>query len=472
MASKLGRRSVLGIFAGMGAALLVAACGGGGQTGTTSAPVPTAAPTASGNSAQPTAAQTSAQPAATQPSAKTQTTVELTAASWVIQEWKLPDWVAQYNKMGGPKINLTQQVDGWDTKVLAMIRQGDVLWDGVGIMTPFVDKVKWVETQMIQPVDALIQSSTASDAKSIVGDWVPTIKDDISYKGKLYGIPYSVEAIGQMWLTEFLDGAGVSGNPATWSDTLNATLKINEKYASQKVSPYAWSNGLHTSLQALIHSATKTPYTKDGLLDITGTASLKACDWLTSLVKAGVTPPHGSDGAVDVWQKRKLAMLLAQNSRGVWAQRIFGMSAAGTGTVPLQETGGANSGSPFWSNTFAVFNKAKHPQELVDFYVWLLGPSNKDVWTAIIASGKAPVLNSTYKSMIENNKDYKWMADFRDVIANSVAYPENTFWSIQNAKIMPWISKMVSPPFGLSSQQAMESALKDVQAEVAKQQVK
>jgi multiple sugar transport system substrate-binding protein len=463
------RRDFLRIAFATTAVTLLTACGG------TSAPSSsTPAPTAAGGAPQ--TSQQSPSPTkpavANQPSSKGPVTVELIAADWVIQEWKLPDWVKKYNDLGGNKINLTQTTDGWDTKVLAMIRQGDVLWDGVGIMTPFIDKVKWVETGMIQPVDAFIQSSTADDAKRIMSDWLPTIKDDISYKGKVYGVPYSVEAIGQMWLTEFLDGIGLKANPATWSETLDAATKIREKYQSQQVTAYAWVNGLHTSLQALIHSGSKTPYTSDGLLDITGEVSLKACEWMINLVKNGLTPPHGSDGAIDIWQKRKLALLLAQNSRGVWAQRIFGMAAAGTGTVPLMEKGGANSGSPFWSNTFVVFNKAKHPQELVDFYIWLLGPSNKDVWQAIIASGKAPVLDSIYKSMIENSADYKWMADFRDVIANSVPYPENTYWEIQNAKIMPWISKMVSPPFNLSPQQAMESALKDVQAEVAKQKVK
>lgn len=454
---------------------MLAACGGSpppASSGSSSAPAtaPPAQPTSAPTQAPQTAA---AKPtAANPPASKNKVTIELTAADWVIQEWKLPDWVKAYNDLGGNQVNLTKTVDGWDTKVLAMIRQGDVLWDGVGIMTPFIDKVKWVETEMIQPVEALIQSSVADDAKKITSDWVPTIKQDISYKGKVYGIPYSVEAIGQMWLTEFLTGVGINENPATWSETLDATLKIKEKYASQQVTPYAWSNGLHTSLQALMHSAMKNPYTTEGLLDITSDSSLKACDWLINLVKGGVTPPHGSDGTIDLWQKRKLALLLAQNSRGVWAQRIFGMSAAGTGVLPVPEKGGPNSGSPFWSNTFVLLNKAKHPQETVDFYVWLLGPSNKEVWQAIISSGKAPVLSSTYTSMIENNADYKWMAAFRDMIANSVPYPENTFWAIQNAKIMPWISKMLTAPFNLSAQEAMESALKEIKDEVAKQKVK
>ncbi|MGH2458219.1 MAG: ABC transporter substrate-binding protein, partial [Chloroflexota bacterium] len=467
MNARFSRRRFVGALATGGAMVLVAACSAGSPATSTPSSSMAAQPTAKAT----TASQAAANPVAASPAtASGKTTIELIADSWVIQEWDLPKWVKQYNANSKSQVNLTQSVTGWDTKVLAMIRQGNLLWDGHGIMTPFIEKVQDVETEMIQPVDGLIQSSTQPDAPKIVADLVPTIKSDISYKGKLYGIPYSVEAIGQMWLTQFTDGVGVKENPPTWSTTLDAAMKIKETYAaSQKVTPYAFNQGLHTTLQALIHSGSKTPYTSDGLLDMTGAVSLKACDWLVSLAKNGLTPPHLWDGAYDLWQKKKLGLFLAQNSRGVWAQRIFGMSAAGTGAVPLMEQGSDSSGSPFWSNTFTVFNKAKHPQELVDFYVWLLGPSNKDVQQAIISSGKAPVFNSVYSSMIQNNADYKWMADFLPVIAGSMPYPENTFWNIQNAKILPWISKMASPPFSLTPAEAMQNALKDVQAEVAKQ---
>lgn len=475
MGMVISRRGFLGALAAGGATVLVAACSQAPSPApTTNSTASSASSASSPSAAKPTvaSAQSGTQPTAAVSSAGgSKATVELIADSWVIQEWKLPDWVKQYNGMGGDQIHLTQAVTGWDTKVLAMIRQGNVLWDGHGIMTPFVEKVEDVESGMIQPIDDLVQSSSQPDAKTIVGDLVPTVKQDITYKGKLYGIPYSVEAIGQMWLTEFTDGAGITGNPATWSATLDAAMKIKDKYASQKVTAYAFNQGLHTSLEALVHSGSKTPYTSDGLVDMTGDVSLKACDWMVNLAKQSLTPPHLWDGAYDLWQKKKLALFLAQNSRGVWAQNIFGMSAAGTGAVPLMEDGSANSGSPFWSNTFTVFEKAKNPQALTDFYVWLLGPSNKDVQQAIIASGKSPVLNSIYTSMIQNNANYKWMADFLPVIAGSVPYPENTFWNIQNAKILPWISKMVTPPYSVTPQEAMQGALKDVQAEIAKQKV-
>lgn len=456
----VSRRGLLGGLATAGAAVLVTACG------STAASPSTSKPTVA------SAKQQSAPTAANQASSKGKATINLLADSWVIQEWRLKDWIKQYNALGGDQVHLTQSVQGWDTKALAMIRQGNIIWDGHGIMTPFIEKVEDVASGMIQPVDEYVTASTQPDAKVILSDLVPTVKQDISYKGKVYGIPYSVEAIGQMWLTEFLDGAGLKDNPPTWSATLDAAMKIKSKYESQKVTAYAFNQGLHTSLQALIHAGTKTPYTSDGLLDITGTVSIKACEWMVNLAKNALTPPHLWDGAYTLWQKKKLGLFLAQNSRGVWAQRIFGMKAAGTGAVPLMEKDGPNSGSPFWSNTFTVFKGAKQPQALVDFYIWLLGPSNKPVQKAIIASGKAPVLQPIYKSMIENNPDYKWMADFLPVISGSVPYPENSFWNLQNNDILPWISKMVTPPFNLSPQEAMASALKAVKADVSKQQVK
>jgi ABC-type glycerol-3-phosphate transport system substrate-binding protein len=162
---------------------------------------------------------------------------------------------------------------------------------------------------------------------------------------------------------------------------------------------------------------------------------------------------------------------MAQNSRGVWAQRIFGPDKADTGSLPVPAKGNPHAGSPFWSNTFVVFQGAKNAQQLVDFYIWLLGPKNDSVQQAVIESGKAPVLNSIYKSKIENNARFRWMAAFRDLIAASVPYPENTFWSIQHSKIMPWVSKLMEPGTTLSPEEAMRSALQEVKEEVAKQKV-
>lgn len=470
MRKVIGRRGFLGYLGAGSAAVLLAACSRG-PSSSSSQTSGSSTQTASGSSQA--SGQQGGVPAATAASGKEKVTVELLCASWVIQEWKLPDWVKKYNAMGGDQVKVTQGPGtGWDTKVLAQIRQGNLTWDGHGIMTPFEDKVKNVEAGMLAPVDDLIKSSTQKDAKTIVSDMVSTIKEDITYKGKMYGIPYSVEAVGQMWINKYIDGIGLKGNPATWSDTLDASMKIKQKYESQKVTPYAFEKGLHDSLQALIQSGTKTPFTKDGLIDITGEVSLKACDWMVNMVKEGLTPPHLWDGGTDLWEKEKVGLYMGPNSRGVWAQRVFGPKAAGTGVTPLMKAGIANAGAPFWSNTFTVFNKAKHPQQLVDFYIWLLGPSNKDVQQAIIASGKSPVLNSIYKSMIDNSDQYKWMADFLPVIAESVPYPENPFWTIQNTAILPWISKMVSPPFSVSPEQAMAGALKDVQDQVSKQKVK
>lgn len=473
---QLSRRTLFAGASLWSAGAILAACGGSAAPTSTAAPkaaAPTAAPKPAEKTAEKPAATTAATAAAqTKPAGQAGAQVNLVAAKWVIDEWKLTDWIEQYNKMGGAKVTLEQQPEGWEPKVMAMIRAGDVQWDGVGIMTPFIDKVKWAESEMIQPIDQYISVSSVDGAKDLLADMVPTIKQDVTYKGKVYGIPYSVEAIGLMWYREPLSAVGHKEAPTTWNDTLDAARKIGEQLKSQQITPLAWVGAIHTSIQALTHSATKTPYTSDGLLDITGEGGIKALSWMHELFKAGVTPPHGSDGYLELWQRAKLSMLLAQNSRGVWAQRVHGADKADTAKLPLPAKDAPNGGSPFWSNTFVTLNKAKQPQAYNDFLIWLLGPKNKEVHTAIIASGKAPTLNSVYKSLVEPNQQFRWMTAHRDMIANSAPYPENAFWGIQNAKIMPWITKLMDKDTTLSPEQAMKNALQEVKDEVAKQKVR
>jgi ABC-type glycerol-3-phosphate transport system substrate-binding protein len=401
------------------------------------------------------------------------TEVKLVAFDWVINEWGLPKWIEQYNKLGGPTtVSLEQTPDGWQPKVLAMIRDGSLAWDGIGIMSTPADKVNWAESGTSQPIDQYVQASKTDGAKNVVADLVPTIKQDISYKGQLQGLPYSVEAIGFMWYTQYLQGIGMKEPPATWDDMQVMATKLLSQYRSQEVVPLGWPDALHTSLMALIYASTDKPFTADGLLDVTGQASMRSLRFMKTLVDGGMTPPKGSDGYLDLWQRSKLATLVAQNSRGVWAQRIFGPDKADTTTVPVATRGGPQAGTYFWNNTFAVFKGAKHPQELVDFYLWLLSPKNEPVQQAIIDSGKAPVYNSVYTAKIQPNAGLRWMATFRDLVAKSVPYPENAFRNLQNSKIMPWLQKYLDKGSTISPEDAMNSALVEVKEEVAKQVVK
>jgi ABC-type glycerol-3-phosphate transport system substrate-binding protein len=418
-------------------------------------------------------ANTGAQDGAPAQPAAQRAEVKLVAFDWVINEWGLPKWVEQYNKLGGTaSVTLEQTPDGWQTKVLAMIRDGSLPWDGIGIMSTPADKVNWAESGISQPIDQYIQASRNEAAKTVLGDLVPTIKQDISYKGQLQGLPYSVEAIGFMWYTQYLQSIGAKEPPATWDDLQVMTLKLQSQLKAQEVVPFGWPDALHTSLMALIYASTDKPFTADGLLDITGAPAMRAVRFMRTLVDAGVTPPHGSDGYLDLWQRSKLATLMAQNSRGVWAQRIFGPDKADTAIVPVATRGGPQAGTYFWNNTFGVFKGAKNPQALVDFYLWLLSPKNDLVQQAIIDSGKAPVYNSVYTAKITPNAGLRWMGAFRDLIAKSVPYPENTFRNLQNSKIMPWLQKYLEKGSTVSPEEAMNSALAEVKDEVAKQRVK
>src|SRR5690606_31188091 len=101
---------------------------------------------------------------------------------WVIDEWRLPDWVTEYNKLGQATVKVEQAPQDYVPKVQAMVRSGDVLYDGIGIMTPFINKVQWVESGMIQAIDEYVKSSSVEGAADLFDDWVPTIKQDVTYK--------------------------------------------------------------------------------------------------------------------------------------------------------------------------------------------------------------------------------------------------------------------------------------------------
>lgn len=59
-------------------------------------------------------------------------------------------------------------------------------------------------------------------------DFLPTVRDMASYKGKLLGIPYRVTANILHYQKPLLDAAGIPSAPGNWDEFLATCLAINK----------------------------------------------------------------------------------------------------------------------------------------------------------------------------------------------------------------------------------------------------
>ena len=405
--------------------------------------------------------------------------IRILLSSWAIVEMPFDMMAREYNEQHPDlEVKFETTFEGWDTKVLGQIRTGELEWSGAGIMTPFLDIVRWAETEMMQPLEEFVNASAEEGAAAAMTDMIATVKEDAGYKGHMYGIPYSFENITYQWRNDIFAEAGVTEAPKTWDDwykSCAALKKHLDAKGEQEILTTAVDPALWRSLGGLICSASGAPYTDEGLIDWDSDEMRDVLKFVRKLVFDGLTPPGGGETAdlYDMWQRGRLASLMSCSSRGVWAQNIFGPERAQTSRIPTID-GKPHSGSAFWGNCLTVLNGAPYAQEVTDFYIYAMGPQNSNWQKAAIKSGKTPVYNSAYENILKTDpmfNMYRWMLDMREDVEASVPVPRNTYYLIQHVAWNKWRVEFLAEGSVMTEDELIQHVLEDSRAEIAKQKL-
>jgi len=402
--------------------------------------------------------------------------VRVLLSSWAIVEMPFDMMAREFNeKHEGLEVKIESAFEGWDTKVIGQIRAGKVDWSGCGILTPFLNMVKWVETEMVQPMEDFINASTEEGADVLLDDMIDTVREDASYKGHVYCIPYSFENITFQWRTDYFGEVGVTEAPKSWDDWYKSCVDLKKYFESEGMEGYfttALSPPLWRSVGGLICSASDHPYTDEGLIDWDSDEMREVLKFWRKLVWEGLTPPGGGETGdlVDMWKRGRLASFMSCSSRGVWAQTIFGPEKVQTSRIPTID-GKPHSGSAFWGNGLAVINQAPYPQEVTDFYIYAMGPQNRRWQEAAIRTGKTPVYNSAYEEILMKDPmftQYRWMLDMRKDVEASIPVPRNVYYLIQHAALQKYRAEFLKEGSTMTVDEMIDKILEYTRAEIAK----
>ena len=405
----------------------------------------------------------------------TPATVRVLLSSWAIVEMPFDMMAREYNeKHPGLELKLESTFEGWMPKVLGQIRAGKVEWTGAGILTPFLDMVQWVETGLIQPMEDFIYASTEEGADVLLDDMIATVKEDASYKGHVYDIPYSFENITLQWRTDYFGEVGVTEAPKSWDDWYASCVALKKYLEAEDMEVFttALSPPLWRSVGGLICSASDHPYTDEGLIDWDSDEMREVLRFVRKLVLEGLAPPGGgeTEDLVDMWKRGRLASFMSCSSRGVWAQMIFGPEKVRTSPIPTID-GEKHSGSAFWGNGLAVLNQCPYPQEVTDYYIYAMGPANVRWQQAAIKSGKTPVYNSAYDDILKADPMfamYRWMLDMREDVEISIPVPANVYYLIQHTALQKWRVEVLKESSTMTEDEMIKHILEDSRAEIAK----
>src|SRR5271170_8363979 len=140
-------------------------------------------------------------------------------------------------------------------------------WDVYVGQTPFVEMSQFVKAGVIEPWDNYIP-------KEVIDDIIPSIREENTIDGKLYGWPFLLDVIGTGWHSGLTAKAGVAdAAPATWDDYLAAGKKI----VDSKAAPWGATFDAHgwRSLVPFTHSMSTNVYTSEGLFDFTSEPAIE-----------------------------------------------------------------------------------------------------------------------------------------------------------------------------------------------------
>jgi ABC-type glycerol-3-phosphate transport system substrate-binding protein len=204
------------------------------------------------------------------------------------------------------------------------------------------------------------------------------------------------------------------------------------------------------------------------LVDITSDTAIQALTWMQKMVKEGLMPPVHKESFGN-WLKGGTAMILSYDVAGTIYQQTFGKDSAMTGTTIFKTKGQPKAGVPFWMNALVVLDKAKNAQGMTDFYLWWFGPNNKANGKQMTEVAAKPCYQYTYDEFVKNNPAQAWQMQGIELVRNSKPFNVNIPNTTEQTITTPYVEKVLDLSQNTDPKQAMESALADIKAELAKQ---
>jgi ABC-type glycerol-3-phosphate transport system substrate-binding protein len=299
-------------------------------------------------------------------------------------------------------------------RFVAEAKNNESTWDVYVGQTPFVEMSAMKEAGVIEPWDDYIP-------KEVIDDMIPSIREENTIDGKLYGWPFLLDVIGNSWHSGLTTQAGLpDAAPATWDEHLANAKAIVESGAA----PFGATFDSHgwRSLAPMTHSMSSDVYTSEGLFDFTHDAAVEALVLMKEIMAlshpdillegatdGGVngTPDEVAFAAQRVGYYHKYfnaPLRMAQN----WEDpKLLHMG-------PLPKFTNGEGSTVFWTTGCALFKHGKNKEKAAEYIRALT--YDPQIWKDSIQGtesghpGQLPPYKSIYAEWDANKPD--WMPEF------------------------------------------------------------
>ena len=175
-------------------------------------------------------------------------------------------------------------------RFVAEAKNGESTWDVYVGQTPFVEMSAMIEADVIEPWDNYIP-------KDVLDDIIPSIREENTVDGKMYGWPFLLDVIGTGWHSGLTEKAGCRGRGA---GDLGRLPGRRQKIVDSGAAPWGATFDSHgwRSLAPITHSMSTDVYTSEGLFDFTSDPAIEALKMMKQIM-AIANPDILLEGASD-----------------------------------------------------------------------------------------------------------------------------------------------------------------------------
>ncbi len=299
-------------------------------------------------------------------------------------------------------------------RFVAEAKNKESTWDVYVGQTPFVEMSAMIKADVIEPWDNYIP-------KDVLDDIIPSIREECTIDGKLWGWPFFLDVIGTGWHSGLTTKAGLpDAAPATWDDFLASAKKVVDSQAA----PWGATFDSHgwRSLAPITHSMSTNVYTPEGLFDFTGEPAIEALK-LMKQIMALANPDILLEGASDAGVNGTPDEIAFAAQRVAYYFKYFNSPLRFAESWddpkllhlgPLPKFANGEGSTVFWTTGCALFKHGKNKEKAAEYIKALT--YDAQIWKDSIVGaqgvhpGQLPPYKSIYADWESNKPD--WMPEF------------------------------------------------------------
>jgi multiple sugar transport system substrate-binding protein len=281
---------------------------------------------------------------------------------------------------------------------------------------------------------------SADEVLSNPGDLLSAFKDQGSYQGTQYGLPFTTSARTLFYNKAIFTQAGITAAPASWADIQADAAKIK---AAGKIGFGLPLGSEEAQAETLLWTlGNGGGYQADGKYAINSAPNVETFQFLNSLVAAGDTEPNpASQNRTDLWQKfaqGQIGMINGSPALIPIIQSAGVVQAGDWASVPIAGKNGPLTDTLGVCDNVAAFKANGHQAQIKKFLDFVYQTQYQ-----VQFDKEYDLLPATTSASASLAGDPVF-APFLKALPNSIQYPSDTVWPQLKTKIQQTIGTAVS----------------------------